>query len=119
MDRKIIAASALALLTAGCMPDSPRTALDWGVNTRTPHRVAAAKTYVYEEPDVRPSARPAPSPVSRNATAYAPVTKEPLAPVSSDAPSFSWPVSGRVISDFGTTATGGRNDGINIATQTG
>jgi murein DD-endopeptidase MepM/ murein hydrolase activator NlpD len=41
-----------------------------------------------------------------------------LAPVavSGNAPAFAWPVSGRVISDFGSTASGGKNDGINIST---
>jgi murein DD-endopeptidase MepM/ murein hydrolase activator NlpD len=29
---------------------------------------------------------------------------------------FAWPVTGPVISDFGSTSNGGRNDGINIAT---
>lgn len=120
MDHKIFAALGFALLAAGCMPDSPRTALDWGVNTKRPHHVAAAaKTYVYEEKDIHPTPRPAPNYVSRNVTSYAPVTREPLAPISGDAPTFAWPVTGRVISDFGATATGGRNDGINIAASAG
>lgn len=32
---------------------------------------------------------------------------------------FRWPLSGRVISSFGRTANGGRNDGINIAATVG
>lgn len=32
---------------------------------------------------------------------------------------FDWPLSGRVLSSFGATANGGRNDGINIAATTG
>lgn len=32
---------------------------------------------------------------------------------------FIWPVAGRVISPFGATANGGRNDGINIAASVG
>jgi len=32
---------------------------------------------------------------------------------------FIWPVAGPVISPFGATATGGRNDGINIAARMG
>jgi murein DD-endopeptidase MepM/ murein hydrolase activator NlpD len=32
---------------------------------------------------------------------------------------FVWPVSGRVISDFGSTSSGERNDGINIAANPG
>lgn len=127
MDRKIIFLSltvAAAAAMAGCMPDDPHTHLDWGINTATQHHVASqtsgAKTYTYEDGDARPTPRPAPNYVSRNVTPYTPVTSQPLAPlapvVRADAPAFAWPVSGHVISDFGATANGGKNDGINIAT---
>ena len=128
MDRKILFASlilAAAPLLAGCMPDDARTHLDWGVNT-TPRHVAketpseGAKTYTYEDNAARPTPRPAPNYVTKNVTPYTPVSSQPLAPIApvarGDAPSFAWPVSGRVISDFGSTANGGKNDGINIAT---
>jgi murein DD-endopeptidase MepM/ murein hydrolase activator NlpD len=124
MDRKTILASLLLAVSpfvAGCMPADPRTHLDWGVNTASPRHVAAkdsAKTYVYDESAARPAARPAPD--YRNAQSYAPVTSQALAPIGpaarADAPAFAWPVSGHVISDFGSTANGGKNDGINIAT---
>jgi murein DD-endopeptidase MepM/ murein hydrolase activator NlpD len=129
MDQKIFARvillGALAVLTAGCMPESPRTHLDWGVNTRlvtrAPARQAAAKTYVYQDKDARPSPRPAPNYVTRNVTPYTPVSSAPLAPVynsgsTAGAPAFAWPVSGRVIAEFGATSNGGKNDGINIST---
>jgi murein DD-endopeptidase MepM/ murein hydrolase activator NlpD len=119
--QKIAWLFAVMALVAGCMPDTPRTHLDWGVNTKTPHHVASrdgARTYTYRESDARPSPRPAPNYVSRNVSHYAPVTSQPLPPIG-DAPAFAWPVSGRVISDFGTTADGGRNDGINIAAPLG
>lgn len=32
---------------------------------------------------------------------------------------FRWPLAGRVLSDFGSTSTGERNDGINISAQQG
>lgn len=138
MDRRILIAAlgVVAPLMAGCT-ESPRTQLDWGMNTRTtPRHVATAtpsggaKTYVYDDGDVRPTPRPAPNYVTHNVTPYAPqynssVTSKPLAPVSAPvvaaagAPAFAWPVSGRVISDFGATNNGGRNDGINIATAMG
>ncbi len=125
MDRKFLFASLLLVaspLVAGCMPEDARTHLDWGVNTTAPRHVAdasrdGARTYTYEEGTARPSPRPAPNYVTKNVTPYAPVTSQPLAPVArADAPAFAWPVSGRVISDFGATADGGKNDGINIAT---
>jgi len=58
-----------------------------------------------------PAVTPAPNPrddVSPQQTAY-----------DSGSLSFEWPVKGRVIADFGSTASGERNDGINIATQLG
>ena len=127
MDRiQKIAFAALAVmasaLTAGCMPDSPRTHLNWGVNTSPKHHVASnasPKTYVYDDGEVRPTPRPPPNYVTTNVTPYTPVTSQPLPPVaahSAGTPTFAWPVSGRVISDFGATANGGKNDGINIAT---
>ena len=123
MDRSTIIASLLLAVSpfvAGCMPEDPRTHLDWGVNTNTPHHVAArdsAKTYVYDESSAHPTARPRSDGAPRSITPYAPVTSQPLAPIArADAPAFGWPVSGRVISDFGSTANGGKNDGINIAT---
>ncbi|HEY0266923.1 MAG TPA: M23 family metallopeptidase [Rhizomicrobium sp.] len=132
MDRKILVLAVIAPLAAGCMPDSPRTAFDWDVNTRAtarPARVAAApaggKVYTYEESSARPTPRPAPNYVTKDVTPYAAVTSRPLAPVTSNvasnaaAPAFAWPVSGRVISDFGAAANGGKNDGINIATAMG
>jgi murein DD-endopeptidase MepM/ murein hydrolase activator NlpD len=125
MDQKIFVALLLAALTAGCMPDTPRTHLDWGVNDRTPKQVASkvkAKTYVYEEKEVRPTPRPSPNYVTRNVTPYTPVTSRALPSIASQAfpsiaapaagaPAFAWPV--------GATSTGGKNDGINIAATSG
>jgi murein DD-endopeptidase MepM/ murein hydrolase activator NlpD len=110
----VIAALAAPLL-AGCMPDNPRTAFDWGVNDKLPRSAAAKKsantanTYVYQDKNARPA-----NYVARSVPAYAPVTSQALPPAGG-APAFDWPVSGRVISDFGATANGGKNDGINLA----
>ncbi|HKY19180.1 MAG TPA: M23 family metallopeptidase [Rhizomicrobium sp.] len=104
-----------APILAGCMPDSPRTHLDWGVNTRLARpaaKPASAKTYTYQDKDGQPRY------VTRNVAPYTPVISQALPPIGG-APAFAWPVSGRVISDFGATASGGRNDGINIAASTG
>ena len=111
----VIAALAVPLL-AGCMPDSPRTAFDWGVNDKMPRPAAtkqSANTYVYQDKNGQAAPRRA-NTVARNAPAHAPVTSQVLPPVGG-APAFDWPVSGRVISDFGATANGGKNDGINLA----
>ncbi|HEY4078035.1 MAG TPA: M23 family metallopeptidase [Rhizomicrobium sp.] len=118
----LLALGALMLpLVAGCMPETPRTQLEWGVNDRTHSRLAAAppsraSTYTYQDNAERPAPRPAPNYVAKDAAPYAKVSSQPLAPVGGgDAPAFAWPVSGRVISDFGSTDNGGKNDGINIA----
>jgi len=111
-----------AILLSGCMPDSPRTVFDWGVNDRVhrPVASAAAKTYAYKDKDARPDAQSSGAP---RRVASSAITSQPLAPVSSSqslapvsgGPLFAWPVSGPLVSDFGSTANGGKNDGINIA----
>jgi murein DD-endopeptidase MepM/ murein hydrolase activator NlpD len=113
--QKLVLLCAATAFLAGCMPDSPRTALEWGVNDRLNRR---AKTYTYQD---RKAAKPT-NYVSRDAAPYTKVSTQalpPLAAPAGDAPTFAWPVSGRVISDFGANATGGKNDGINIAAPWG
>lgn len=118
-----------APLVTGCMPSSPETKLSWDVNDRVGQRSAAPKktgpvrTYTYDDTkgSARPSPRPAPQYVTKDVGPYAPaktVTAQPLTPVGG-APAFAWPVSGRVLADFGSTSSGGKNDGINIATTLG
>jgi murein DD-endopeptidase MepM/ murein hydrolase activator NlpD len=112
--QKIVLLSAAMALLAGCMPDSPRTVFDWGVNDRL-HR--PAKTYASKKPASKPTDY-----VTRDAAPYTKVSSQalpPLAAPAGDAPAFAWPLTGRVISDYGTTANGGKNDGINIAAPLG
>jgi len=114
---KLALLCAATAFLAGCMPDSPRTALDWGVNDKLPRRVA--KTYTYKDQKAAPKPN---TYVSRDAAPYTKVSTQALPPLGApagDAPTFVWPISGRVISDFGTNANGGRNDGINIAAPFG
>src|SRR5258706_15587347 len=69
-----------AIALAGCMPETPRTAFDWGVNDRAPRHVASvAKTYTYQEKNARPAARPADA--NRVASSAA-ITSQALPPVS-------------------------------------
>ena len=51
-----------------------------------------------------------------NDEAHLPYQRPPVD--TSNAPSFVWPVSGEIVSNFGGPANGERNDGINIATAT-
>jgi len=117
-----------AMFLAGCVDESPQTYLDWGPvretarngreGTSAPLRLttpsAPEQTSVLETPT--PRAKPAwytasnlPPPVS---------TMQPSV-ASNSTPTFVWPLTGRVISDFGTESNGERNDGINIAAQPG
>jgi murein DD-endopeptidase MepM/ murein hydrolase activator NlpD len=127
MERRIrllaIAALALAPLMAACTPESPETALNWNANDRlTVHHSApamqyaerdTARTYVYQgDAYAVPAPKPRPAPPAYEPSAYVPSYDR----ASGD---FAWPLSGKVISGFGTTSNGERNDGINIATQRG
>lgn len=126
MDRRLkLLVAALTLLSpllAGCMPDSPRTALNWDANDSLTRHVAptsntqhaagdTARTYVYQGDSY---AGPAPKPRPT-------VTTANLPPISygSGNLAFVWPVNGPVISGFGATSGGARNDGINIAAPKG
>ena len=116
MDRRLkaLAVAALLPLLAACMPDSPRTILNWDVNDSMPkahaQQSAGARTYAYQD-----DSRAVPASKSRSA-----VTAINLAPVTgSGSVAFGWPVDGPVISPFGATSGGARNDGINIAAASG
>ncbi len=114
-----------SLLLTGCVSDSPRTELNWeGVNdVPVHHRTVAVHHWSYAP--ARNASLDCPTPRSRpawyTASALAPITSPAVQPYSTDlgTPIFVWPVTGPVISDFGTSASGQRNDGINIATPYG
>lgn len=123
MRKFILAALIAAPFLAACMPDTPETQLSWPANTKlvktqgaAPVRSASAKPVVSAQSKSVKTA-----PVSR--VASAPVSSQALAPVAptpvATTINFAWPVSGRVVSDFGSTSNGGRNDGINIAAAEG
>ena len=121
----------LPLLLCDCTSPTPYTQLDWGMNESYPHHRtdvarAEAPTYVYRgdergypsydnpHPHVIPRPRPdrdEQREIVRDDTQY---TQD--APIAG-APHFAWPVSGHVISNFGSSQNGERNDGINIATR--
>lgn len=102
---------------------SPETTFDWGVNDHLPKRHVARNDVTRNDlPRVRQGgkvaaskARPKSGSVTRNDL---PAYQRPRVDTS-DAPSFVWPVSGEIISNFGGPANGERNDGINIATAMG
>ncbi len=116
---------AAPMLLAGCT-SSPRTQFEWGVNDNIHHRTArvvvptrrpayrVASTQASTDYDTPvPTARPQPGWYQASAT---PAPHETVidTPVAGDV-SFAWPMRGRVISEFGSTLSGERNDGVNIA----
>ena len=117
MDIRDIRKSAFALLAVmplavACAPDSPQTQLHWDVNTRTaahhsPRREAPRHVAVKDNDDKAPTPKPRP--------AYQQASYQPPAKSNSNL-TFDWPVTGTIISRFGSTTGGERNDGINIAT---
>ena len=120
MDRlRIMFAALLALTPLGaCTPDTPQTLLSWDVKdslTAPAPKIAAAPRPlshpVAELPKpraipplqtARVETRALPAPAAAPATAAGTVA-------------FAWPLNGRVISAFGASSGGERNDGINIA----
>ncbi len=116
----LAAAALLAFAMAGCAsrPPGQLTDLKWpGYDTTVGKKrvpVPARKPVRTASRDTSSVAVPTPKP-RRNATYIAPVRQVAADPNSR----FLWPVSGTVISTFGTMSTGGRNDGINIAVPAG
>ncbi len=114
-------------LLAGCTT-SPRTSFEWGVRDSFHRRTVvvsrksyAPQKYVYRDsstPRVTPKPRPEPA-WYQASTRPAPADVTVDTPVAVGDLRFAWPLNGRVISYFGTTANGERNDGINIAATTG
>lgn len=119
----LIAALMVAPLLAGCT-ESPETQLSWGVEDHMPVKAIQAhaqpRTYVYDDKYADKNygevPKPTPRPNIAAAPTYRPATYQPVAKSSL---AFAWPVSGRVISDYGAESNGARNDGINIATSMG
>jgi len=117
-----------AMFLAGCVDESPQTYLDWGPvretarngheGTSAPLRLTTPsvpeQTSVLETPT--PRAKPAWYTASNLAP---PVSTMQPSVASNSTPTFVWPLTGRVISDFGSESNGERNDGINIAAQPG
>lgn len=96
---------------------------------RIPRNSDVARSASHEEPPRRESvARATPTrrpehETPQSKTYERPAPREPQPVETAQAYSaplhFIWPVSGPVISPFGATASGGRNDGINIAAHLG
>ena len=135
MDRRlklalVVAFGALAPMLAACTPDTPETEFGWGVDERprhvaeVPRKHDTARTYIFEG-DGEPVPTPTPRPRYAAAKPPSQQTDYDDRPVlhagraDSRSVAFAWPARGKVISNFGTTQNGERNDGINIAMPEG
>jgi murein DD-endopeptidase MepM/ murein hydrolase activator NlpD len=125
----LLAALILAgMFLAGCVEDTPQTFLDWSPvrDTPSPRHASFASTQASmprpaEENSTFEIPAPRAKPAWYTASNLPPPTTTAVQPAISDGgtPTFAWPLSGRVISDFGTDGNGERNDGINIAVPLG
>jgi murein DD-endopeptidase MepM/ murein hydrolase activator NlpD len=126
-----LAALACAPLLSACT-QSPETTFEWGVNDRlSDHHYARndvtrsdlPQAYVYQGGEYAvPAPKPRPNYQARTYSSpsyQAPSVQRPQSDYASNAPSFFWPVSGNVISNFGAASNGERNDGINISAPMG
>jgi murein DD-endopeptidase MepM/ murein hydrolase activator NlpD len=126
-----IGAFALALgaagLSAGCAGSGPRdTNFTWKLASDRPvHHTRLVQTGTQTHKAVLQEARVVPR-LKPDADDEKFVSWQPDQPVAEHASfvpdagtRFEWPLRGRIIEDFGATANGGRNDGINIAAITG
>lgn len=113
-----VAALVCAPFLAACT-ETPETAFDWDVNDHLPGHAAVQHPQVAQDAAPAQLGKPPAAAPTRTVSKaeLAPVTRGASAPVTHDAnaPAFAWPVSGPVISDFGATNNGQRNDGINIS----
>jgi len=121
-----------SMLLSGCMSESSRTELDWypAADAR-PHPRVADNTprhplVHHQSAPVQAAALNCPTPQHTRPGWYsASNLPPPAAPTTEPATyapgtlTFAWPVTGPIISDFGTAGNGARNDGINIATPYG
>lgn len=121
--KKVALAALICAPWLAACTTSPETTFDWGVNDQLPKRHVARNDVTKNDlPRVRQGgkvaatkAKPKSNSVARNDL---PAYQAPRVDTS-NAPSFVWPVSGEIISNFGGPAVGERNDGINIATAMG
>lgn len=90
--------------------------------TGEPEHVAAVHVAPHKSEPISVVPLPAPRPATTNSLSHsiASIFQPRPRPEDSDSSvAFAWPVEGRIISAFGTSASGQRNDGINIAADLG
>ena len=109
---------AVPLLVTSCASNAPRdTNFDWDLVSDGPPS-ATHDTSVDTAPSADTNEAPKQLPGWYNQTKQPPVSVSPLPEVTGSL-NFDWPVQGKVISEFGSMASGVKNAGINIETALG
>ena len=138
--QRVAAVLAFALMSAfalsGCVADTPRTQLDWNLQSdHIPHPTPRPR-YTENTPPPRhlhtrpvqtasldcpvPRAKPNSTPAWYNTTTPpAPITQPANYTPTVGGLAFSWPLNGPVVADYGATVSGERNAGIDIAVPFG
>lgn len=117
----------VATNTVTAMPAAPEPTVPPAAATTAPKPSATQTTALPAPMPAQPAApatKPAAVPTQPVASAPAPDTETTAAAVSGPAAgsgkgAFAWPVQGKVISTFGSSKDGTKNDGINIAAPSG
>lgn len=117
---KTPSSSTIAATPLESPPQSPPSA----ANTPSPASSSSvnseANTSPAQQQQAQASAAPPPPPPSSTSSLPPPLTnKAPAAPPQRAGALFAWPVQGRVITAYGPSENGTRNDGINIAVLAG
>jgi murein DD-endopeptidase MepM/ murein hydrolase activator NlpD len=106
---QVLRVPAYGRLARGYRAPPPRTSASRTATPRpsTSRKPATTQTRVAVKPTPKPATRPRPTP-SQSSAPVAPVRDNPNA-------EFAWPLDGVILSSFGSSQNGERNDGINIA----
>jgi murein DD-endopeptidase MepM/ murein hydrolase activator NlpD len=110
----------LPVLLSACASDAPRdTNFDWNLASDGPGSSTGPEgsTAAPAAGDEQTAPEPKQLPGWYNQKSQ-PVTVSPL-PAPTGPVSFGWPMRGKIVSDFGSMASGERNNGINIAAALG
>jgi murein DD-endopeptidase MepM/ murein hydrolase activator NlpD len=115
-------AIAFPLLLAACASSAPRdTNFDWNLESDGPAQSAhlartdSQSASLDQEQTAQPGAYTPPADPQQKVVASA----LPSLGAAGGGQTFIWPVQGPILSDFGSQASGGRNDGINIGAPVG
>jgi murein DD-endopeptidase MepM/ murein hydrolase activator NlpD len=118
---RVLTRAAIALgvsfLLAACESPAPRdTNFQWNLQSDR-HHAHSHTTYTAATSPITPRRKPVPGWYHDQSAQPVPTTTSDT--IYAENGRFLWPLQGRILSDFGTNASGEKNDGINIAAAYG